>query len=1110
MTKRFENEPRLDRQRRSKGANWFKDGLKEKFTNGNGNSQSVQKSVLPQLVFDANTVQNSSAFSNRHTFDKAHMTLWRRLSLRTKATAMAIALSTLPILAIGATAYYLTNKNITESVTRQQQARVISLANQLDRFILEGYRDIQTLSRLGIINNPRLRTATAAREKQAVLNQYLKDNQSYDSIVVTDLSGNVILQISGQDIANYREIDYFQEVIRTNRPVITPPSKSLATGEYSIFFAAPLVDIATGKTIGMVRLRTPVRYFNEILQPEAKELAQNIIGFGSEEYFAIDAQGTVVAAPAAYRDYISKDAQTVFPKVATQLKTASVVGSVVERLKQKEYLVSYTPVGKIAEVQTLPQRNISGLSKLNWSAIVAQPTAEIFAARRGLLFTFAIGTMVKVLLVAAIATILVNRALRPLVEASSAVRKLGQGRLDTRIAVEGEDELAVLGTNINLMADQLQTQLRQQEDVAERSQLFIDIILRIRQSLNLEDILKTAVKEVRKVLKTNRVIIYRFDSDWNGTVVAESVAPGWTPALDAKIDDPCFREGYLELYRDGRVRAIDDIYQAGLKDCHIRTLERFEVKANLIAPILKDNQLLGLLITHQCSQPRAWQQSEIDLFTQLAIQVGIALEQANLLKELSQAERVLRLRDRAIAAATNGIIITNASQLDNPIIFCNPAFESMTGYPSSEVLGRNCRFLQGADTDPATIDQIRNAVREQRECQVVIKNYRKDGTMFWNELTVSPVRDTSGRVTNFIGVQTDVTERKRAEEELRRGEELQRQQKESLQRQLVELVTDIEGACSGDLTVRAEVTAGEIGTVADFFNAIVESLRQLVTQVKKAATQVNVSVGENEGAMRQLASEALNQAEEITHTLDSLEQMTLSIQAVADSARLATEVAHTASTNAEVGGAAMELTVQSILNLRDTVAETANKVKRLGESSQQISKVVFLINQIALQTNVLAINASIEATRAGEEGRGFAVVAEEVGQLANKSAAATKEIEYIVENIQLETSEVVRAMELGTTQVVEGTHLVEDTKKSLEQILEVSHQIDQLVQSISSATVSQAQTSKFVMNLMKKIAKVSERTSDSSHQVSVSLQQTIEVAQQLQESVGKFKVDGEN
>lgn len=172
----------------------------------------------------------------------------------------------------------------------------------------------------------------------------------------------------------------------------------------------------------------------------------------------------------------------------------------------------------------------------------------------------------------------------------------------------------------------------------------------------------------------------------------------------------------------------------------------------------------------------------------------------------------------------------------------------------------------------------------------------------------------------------------------------------------------------------------------------------------------------------------------------------------------------------------MNRTVEGISQLREKVAETAKKVKRLGESSQQISKAVSLINQIALQTKLLAINASIEAARAGEEGRGFAVVAEEVGELAMQSAGATKEIEAIVENIQKETGEVVEAMELGNSQVVEGTHLVGEAKQSLDQMVEVSHQIDQLVQSISGEKVSQTKTSEMFTNLMKDIAKVSENT----------------------------------
>jgi len=350
---------------------------------------------------------------------------------------------------------------------------------------------------------------------------------------------------------------------------------------------------------------------------------------------------------------------------------------------------------------------------------------------------------------------------------------------------------------------------------------------------------------------------------------------------------------------------------------------------------------------------------------------------------------------------------------------------------------------------------------------------------------------------------------KEIKEAQQRAEELveeQNKQNEIIQGELLALLTDVEGASSGNLTVRAEISAGSIGIVADFFNTIVESMREIVTQVKQSTSQVNLSLGQDQESMNQLAKESLKHAKKIQRMLDFVEQMSMSVQTVAISATQAAEVASTASITAATSGKAMDRTVESILQLRSTVGETAKKVKRLGESSQQISKVISLINQIALQTNLLAINASIEAARAGEEGRGFAVVAEEVGQLAAQSAAATKEIEQIVENIQLETSEVVQAMEVGTTQVVEGTHLVEEAKNSLSRILDVSRQIDELVDSISSATVSQTKTSEMVSNLMKDLAKASENMSQSSSNVAVSIQQTVELAKQLQESVGTFNV----
>lgn len=182
--------------------------------------------------------------------------------------------------------------------------------------------------------------------------------------------------------------------------------------------------------------------------------------------------------------------------------------------------------------------------------------------------------------------------------------------------------------------------LEKQEADAERADLLTEITLRIQQAQFLEELLKTAVKEVRRAIKTDRVVVYGLDSsNWDGIVVAESVAPGWPQTLRVRIDDPCMREKYAEIYKQGHVTVIDDIYQEGrVEDCYRRLLEQFAVKANLVAPILKNNELLGLLIAHHCSEPRNWQQEEIDLFVQLAMQLGFAIDRVSLMEEMATDE----------------------------------------------------------------------------------------------------------------------------------------------------------------------------------------------------------------------------------------------------------------------------------------------------------------------------------------------------------------------------------------------------------------------------------------------------------------------------------------
>jgi methyl-accepting chemotaxis protein PixJ len=335
----------------------------------------------------------------------------------------------------------------------------------------------------------------------------------------------------------------------------------------------------------------------------------------------------------------------------------------------------------------------------------------------------------------------------------------------------------------------------------------------------------------------------------------------------------------------------------------------------------------------------------------------------------------------------------------------------------------------------------------------------------------------------------------------------QQDAKELIQRRAMELLIEVDPVSRGDLTVRARVTDDELGTVADSYNQTIESLSNIVVQVQGAATQVTDISTDSGTSIQKLSNEALRQAEEIGTALDQIQKMAMSTQAVSLSARQAEEEVQQANRTVQSGDAAMNRTVEGILVIRDTVAATAKKIKRLSESSQKISKVVNLISNFAAQTNMLALNASIEAARAGEQGRGFAVVADEVRSLARQSATATAEIEKLVQEIQMETSEVSAAMESGTEQVVKGTQLVNETRQSLNEIAAVANRIKGMVESIAQASNVQTTEAEAASHIIERVAGMANQNSEDALQTLKSFQKLLETAQTLQTSVGQFKVE---
>ncbi|MDJ0747345.1 MAG: methyl-accepting chemotaxis protein, partial [Xenococcaceae cyanobacterium MO_167.B27] len=277
--------------------------------------------------------------------------------------------------------------------------------------------------------------------------------------------------------------------------------------------------------------------------------------------------------------------------------------------------------------------------------------------------------------------------------------------------------------------------------------------------------------------------------------------------------------------------------------------------------------------------------------------------------------------------------------------------------------------------------------------------------------------------------------------------------------------------------------------------------------VQTAATRVNETSGKNTTSVTQLSAQAQEQVEHLKVALTELQQMIAATQAVMNNAKQVKQAVQEANRIVQSGDSLMEKTVDGIMEVRETTAETAKKIKRLGEASQKISKVVNLIENFATQTNLLSLNAAIEATRAGEYGKGFAVVADEVRSLAYQSANATTEIERLVEEIQTEINEVNSSIEIGIAQVVQGSNLVNETRQSLRDIVQATSRIIQLVVGITNATATQNQQSQTLTAAMNDVSEIAQKTFESSTQISQSFLELLTTSEELQISVSKFKID---
>jgi len=411
-----------------------------------------------------------------------------------------------------------------------------------------------------------------------------------------------------------------------------------------------------------------------------------------------------------------------------------------------------------------------------------------------------------------------------------------------------------------------------------------------------------------------------------------------------------------------------------------------------------------------------------------------------------------------------------------------PILENVQKLVSARESGR--ALQQGSEQLLSSVEQIQNGfAAENRDLPLIIA------------LVFGLAMLAALALMAYLYLANERTRGKQSELENKRNQEA-----------ILRLLNEMGDLADGDLTIRAKVTEDITGAIADSMNYTIDELRALVTGVNNASTQVSAKSQQAQAVSVQLLDAAEKQSKEIQSTTEQVLSVATTLSSVSTNAEESSKVALRSLAAADKGRLAVQNSISGMNDIREQIQETSKRIKRLGESSQEIGEIVELISDITEQTNVLALNAAIQAASAGDAGRGFSVVAEEVQRLAERSAEATKQIGAIVKTIQADTQDAVAAMEKSTTGVVEGAKLSDAAGQALSEIDSVTKNLAGLIQRISSDTQAQAASANKVARNMQDILEINRQTTTGTQQTASSIKELAEVASDLKASVSGFKL----
>ncbi|MFN6571501.1 GAF domain-containing protein [Dendronalium sp. ChiSLP03b] len=653
------------------------------------------------------------------------------------------------------------------------------------------------------------------------------------------------------------------------------------------------------------------------------------------------------------------------------------------------------------------------------------------------------------------------------------------------------DLFAEIATQVGFALEHAQL-LEQIDTRADQARLIIDITRRIRRSLNEEDVLKTTVNEIRKAISTDRVIVYGFDSNWYGTVIAEAVLPGFPKALQANIKDPCFAEGYVEQYQAGRVQATNNIYEAGLSSCHISQLEPFAVKANLVAPILKDDRLFGLLIAHQCAAPREWQQFEIDLFAQLAMQVGFALDHARLLQRIDTE----RTRTQLLADITRKI---RRSLSEEDVL-------KTTVNEIRKAIGTDRVIVYGFDSNwygtviaeavlPGFPKALRANIKDPCFAEGYVEQYQAGRVQATNNIYEAGLSACHISQLEPFAVKANLVAPILKDDRLF-GLLIAHQC--AVPREWQQFEIDLFAQLAMQVGFALD-HARLLNQMEQAYDSVESALNEQNQQKQVLQHQVSELVQGSETVVESLCSETLSQIKYVTSTYNQIQALTNSTREMLLCAQQAEPQKQQLNQTVQDGQQGINQILESISAIRVTIAEAAVRAKCLDQPSQKLSQGVSQLSKVVSQIKLHTMKLALVTTRTSEAHREFTATTEQILSLAQQLEVNIAEFPSLVADIDTANNEVVALIETGKEEAIALTQRADGTQQILNQINAISDQVNALVEELTQAAENQLETSTAASQAILEVASIADQTSEQAATVAQSLAELAAIAQDVQE-----------